>query len=47
MPFGIDVKGMTAKLDERFASMMAELQMIREALDAILAELRTSRGAPQ
>lgn len=44
MPFGVDIKGMTAKLDERFAQMMAELQMMREALDAILAELRTQRG---
>lgn len=44
MPFGVDIKGMTAKLDERFAQMMAELQMMRETLEAILAELRTQRG---
>jgi hypothetical protein len=44
--FGIDVKGLTAKLDERFQQMMLELQRIRETLEQILAELRTVRGAP-
>lgn len=39
-----DLKGMTAKLDERFAQMMAELQMMRETLEAILAEIRTQQG---
>ncbi|HYH51166.1 MAG TPA: hypothetical protein VEG38_16595 [Acidimicrobiia bacterium] len=46
MAFGIDMKGITAKLDERFSQMMSELQRIREVLEAILAELRTVRGAP-
>lgn len=46
MPFGVDVKGITAKLDERFTQMMAELQMMRETLEAILGELRTQRGEP-
>jgi hypothetical protein len=42
-----DIKGITAKLEDRFAQMMTELQLIRETLDAILGELRTQRGAPQ
>lgn len=35
MAFGIDVKGITAKLEERFASMMVELQAIRGLLQEI------------
>lgn len=46
MAFGIDVKGITAKLDERFGQMMTELQKIAATLEAILGELRTQRGAP-
>jgi hypothetical protein len=40
MAFGIDVKGMTAKLDERFGQMMTELQAIRNVLMQILAQLQ-------
>lgn len=48
MPFGVDVKGITAKLDERFGQMMTELAKINATLEAILGELRTQRGgAPQ
>lgn len=44
MPFGVDVKGITAKLDERFGQMMEELRAMRATLEAILGELRTQRG---
>jgi hypothetical protein len=38
--FGIDIKGMTAKLDERFVQMMSELSAIRNVLMQILAALQ-------
>jgi hypothetical protein len=38
MGFMPDIKGLTAKLDERFAAMMSELQAIRNVLMQILAE---------
>ena len=44
MGFMPDLKGLTAKLEDKFSQMMAELQMIRATLDQILAELRTQRG---
>ncbi len=40
MPFGVDVKGMTAKLDEKFSQMMTELQAIRNVLMQILAAVQ-------
>lgn len=47
MPFGIDVKGLTAKLDERFQLLLSEIQNMHATLREVLAELRTQRGAPQ
>jgi Skp family chaperone for outer membrane proteins len=43
MAFGIDVKGITAKLDEKFAQMMTELQAIRSVLMQILAQLQKEK----
>lgn len=46
MAFGVDVKGITAKLEERFQSLLAEIQAMHATLREVLAELRTQRGAP-
>ncbi len=40
MAFGIDIKGLMAKLDERFQQLIAKL-------DEILTELRTQKGEPR
>lgn len=40
MPFGVDVKGIAAKLDERFQQLYTILVEIRE----ILAMIRDQRG---
>ena len=44
MPFGVDVKGITQQLKDSFAELMAEIKMMRESLDAILAELKRQGG---
>jgi hypothetical protein len=47
MAFGIDVKGITAKLDQRFQEMMTELQAIRNVLMQILAAVQKENHEPQ
>ena len=40
MPFGVDVKGITAQLNSKFDEMMSELKAMRNVLMQILAELQ-------
>lgn len=42
-----DIGKLQGMFDEKFNALLTELQAMHGALDAILAELRTSRGAPQ
>lgn len=41
--FGVDVKGLTAKLDERFQALLSEIQNMHATLRAVLEELRLQR----
>jgi len=41
-----DIKGITAKLEDRFQQLLTELQNMHATLRAVLDELRTQRGAP-
>ena len=47
MAFGIDVKGMTAKLDARFGEMMGELKAIKNVLMQILAAVQKENTGEQ
>jgi hypothetical protein len=44
MAFGIDVKGMTAKLEERFGQLLSELQNMHATLRSIHEELKLLRA---
>lgn len=41
-----DISGLTDQMNEKFSQLLGELQAMHAVLDAILAELRTQRGAP-
>lgn len=42
-----DIGGLTNQMNEKFGQLLGELQAMHAVLDAILAELRTQRGAPR
>lgn len=41
--FGVDIKGMTAKLEGRFQELLTEIQNMHATLRAVLEELRLQR----
>jgi hypothetical protein len=36
MPFGVNVKDLTAKLDDKFQQLVAELRLIGDKLDTLI-----------
>lgn len=38
MAFGIDIKGLMAKMDERFQQLIAEIRVLQDKLDTLIEQ---------